>query len=377
MVIDSCTDYTEPTTRILVVDDEPLVCEAIQDRLHSIGYEPVECVNDIRDVLKAVRSFSPTIVLMDLRFDDDTNGDDMKGIEAARAIQLLHDIPVVYHTAHSEVDVFQRVRDQTETEIFGYLSKTAADDELKVAIEMSTHNHRLQWQGASEAIYAVDTHRTIRSLNAKTATVIGCRASDVIGTKFENLLPRNYYREAASSFRKNTASRESKTYEIVVRSRDDTVERALRFKAQPVWMINKLVGIRIVAQVITELKKDEAKKLKNYNLFFGDTTKCKKVGKYLGEVEEITQIDDLDVVKIRFCGGNGEIVSLFPRERLAKVKASFPSAKIEYEMFQVGAANVSKLSYNGPPREKLLAQELASLSDEDLEAFKDLEALDD
>jgi len=238
---------------------------------------------------------------------------------------------------------------------------------------MSTHNHRLQWEGTNEVIYSVDTNRNISSLNAKTETVIGCRASDVIGKKFENLLPKDAYKEIVSSLRKNPTSKESKTYEIVVRSRGGTVESALKFKAHPVWMINKLIGIRIVAQVITELIKDEAKKLKNYKLFFGDATQYKKVGKYLGIVEELTRTNGIDVGQIRFNRGDRETVSLFPRERLAKVKAAFPSAKIKYEMFQVGATNVSKLSYDGPPRAKLLSQEPVSLSAEDLEALDDEE----
>src|SRR5262249_48870243 len=60
---------------------------------------------------------------------------------AAARIRSEHDIPIVFLSAHSNEDTLRRA---TETEPFGYLVKPFKAAELRCALEVAIHNHRMQ-----------------------------------------------------------------------------------------------------------------------------------------------------------------------------------------------------------------------------------------
>ena len=86
-----------PTKRILVVDDEPFVCEAVKMMLTFDGHS-VKTTNSAKDALAILESEKFDLVITDFAMPA------MKGDELARQIKkLLPKQPVIMITAYAEM----------------------------------------------------------------------------------------------------------------------------------------------------------------------------------------------------------------------------------------------------------------------------------
>jgi response regulator NasT len=88
--------------RVLIVDDEALICNLIQNELEMVGHQVVGRASDGSQALEMVRDLRPDIVLMDIAMPG------MDGLEATRQIQKSCPTPVVLLTAHDDIDLVQR-----------------------------------------------------------------------------------------------------------------------------------------------------------------------------------------------------------------------------------------------------------------------------
>ncbi len=84
--------------KILVVDDEPKVCDLIKAYLEKDGYEVI-LAGDGRSAVEQTRSHKPDLIVLDLNLPV------MDGIEVFRTVRAVSDIPVIMVTARDdEVD---------------------------------------------------------------------------------------------------------------------------------------------------------------------------------------------------------------------------------------------------------------------------------
>jgi CheY-like chemotaxis protein len=82
--------------RILIVEDELLIIEDLKNKLRRLGHSIAgHATSGDAAVQKAIET-QPELVLMDVRLRGSMNG-----IEAARRIRELHQVPIVYVTAHA------------------------------------------------------------------------------------------------------------------------------------------------------------------------------------------------------------------------------------------------------------------------------------
>ncbi len=96
-----------------------------------------------------------------------------------------------------------------------------------------------------------------------------------------------------------------------------------------------------------------------------------EIATYRGKVIEVgVPPDDEAIIELAKPGGE-PIRRVFPRKRLAATRAAFPTAKVEYATFDLGAVSVSILRYVGPSRKKLLHEPLDRLSEEKLRALEE------
>jgi DNA-binding NarL/FixJ family response regulator len=112
-----------PPVRVLVVDDEPMVCTFLRTILTSTGRIVVDAVahDGAAAVDQAVRN-RPDVVLMDLRMP----GAD--GVAATTAIRRLPDPPVV--VVMTTLDPDEQLAAALEAGAIGYLSKTTPPESL-------------------------------------------------------------------------------------------------------------------------------------------------------------------------------------------------------------------------------------------------------
>jgi DNA-binding NtrC family response regulator len=116
------------TTRVLVVDDEPLVRWSIAETLRGHGCDIVEA-GDARSAMVAVLDTSapPDIVLLDLKLPD---SDDLGLLAAIR--KFAPRAPVILMTAFGTAEVLEEAR---RLGVFTVLDKPFDVDELEALLE--------------------------------------------------------------------------------------------------------------------------------------------------------------------------------------------------------------------------------------------------
>jgi CheY-like chemotaxis protein len=118
---------------IVIVEDESIVALDIKDKLEHLGHNVLAIVSSGKDAIEEVVKIKPDLVLMDIVLKGEIDG-----VETARRIRELFDIPIIYLTAHSDEQTLKRAR---ITGPFGYIIKPFTDEDLQKAIELALHNH--------------------------------------------------------------------------------------------------------------------------------------------------------------------------------------------------------------------------------------------
>jgi AmiR/NasT family two-component response regulator len=114
--------------RVLIVDDDILILEAIRDILEHLGYTVVgEAVNG-RHAVELTRSLQPHIIWMDFRMPQ------LDGLEATRQIQQLCPTPVVLLTAHDAQDIVEQA---SAAGVGAYLTKPPDPREIERTIAVA------------------------------------------------------------------------------------------------------------------------------------------------------------------------------------------------------------------------------------------------
>jgi two-component system response regulator HydG len=121
--------------RILVVDDEPDVCELIELGLTKRGFK-VESTTRARDALAMLRDDQAfDVLLTDLRLDD------MDGLALCERVVENHpDLPVVVLTGHGSLDT---AIGAIRVGAYDFITKPVDMESLEVAIRRATHHRRL------------------------------------------------------------------------------------------------------------------------------------------------------------------------------------------------------------------------------------------
>ncbi len=82
----------QPAHRVLVVDDEPVVCDVLSRYLSREGFE-VTSAGDGHEALRAIERTSPDVILLDLMLPR------LSGLDVLRAVRLDGDVPVIILSA--------------------------------------------------------------------------------------------------------------------------------------------------------------------------------------------------------------------------------------------------------------------------------------
>ena len=105
------------TARILVVDDDPAVCDTVEDGLHISGFSTIRAQNGV-DAIDLIRKEQIALIVLDI------NMPRVSGLDVLKKIRSLHhDTPVLLLTArHGRSDVVEGFRlgaDDYVTKPFG------------------------------------------------------------------------------------------------------------------------------------------------------------------------------------------------------------------------------------------------------------------
>jgi CheY-like chemotaxis protein len=102
--------------RIVIVEDESITALYLAKQLRSLGYQVVALASSGPRAIEHALARRPHVVLMDIHLQGA-----MDGIEAARHIQAVAPIPVVYMSAHADAATVERF--QATTQASGFVPK--------------------------------------------------------------------------------------------------------------------------------------------------------------------------------------------------------------------------------------------------------------
>jgi PAS domain S-box-containing protein len=179
--------------KILIVDDEVVVAEAIRRQLRSLGYLVVGMVATGTEAVQLAGEHRPDLILMDIKLKGS-----MDGIEAAETILARYSIPVIYLTAFSDEETLERAR---PTLPLAYLIKPFVSSDLRAAVELALFRHRVsgiaeqrgRWlntvvQSMGDAVMTVDREGKITMLNPAAERMTGWLQSNAIGKPIEEIV---------------------------------------------------------------------------------------------------------------------------------------------------------------------------------------------
>lgn len=118
-------------TKILIVEDESIVALDIKRTLEKFNYEVTNTAINYNEAINSVMLNKPDLILMDVNLAKSKDG-----IETAKEIKMLDDIPIIYLTAFCDEDTINRA---IETKPVSYLIKPFKQDELKSNIMLGLY----------------------------------------------------------------------------------------------------------------------------------------------------------------------------------------------------------------------------------------------
>src|SRR5262245_23831850 len=93
--------------RALIVEDEPLVAMSLAADMQALGFDACDLAATAQGAFLQAMEDKPDIVLMDVNLEGGR-----EGIEAARWLREVCEIPIVFVTAYTDHDTVERIHQQ-------------------------------------------------------------------------------------------------------------------------------------------------------------------------------------------------------------------------------------------------------------------------
>ena len=119
--------------RIVIADDEALICMDLREMLEEAGHEVLGIGSDGVEALDLVKEKKPDLVILDVKMPR------LDGIQAARMIAHDNLAPVVLLTAFGDEDMIEKAK---KSMVFGYVMKPVEEKTLFPAIQIAVSQYR-------------------------------------------------------------------------------------------------------------------------------------------------------------------------------------------------------------------------------------------
>jgi len=163
-------------TRVLVVDDEPMVCAHLQTILGSVeDIEVVEAAYDGAAAVESVIRHQPDVVLMDLRMPG------VDGLTAIERINALREPPVVVVLTTFDTD--DHVLRALRAGAAGFLLKSTPPEDLIELVRVAADGHTVLSPAATRRLVTsasrhsddrADRRQLISELTERETEVLAC-----------------------------------------------------------------------------------------------------------------------------------------------------------------------------------------------------------
>jgi two-component system, response regulator PdtaR len=118
--------------RALIVEDEYLIAFDLEASMRELGFEACAVASNEKDAIQLAKSNPPDVVVMDVYL-----GGTRAGIETARWLREVCEVPVVFVTAHNDSGTLERIH--TVLPDAPVLSKPVYREMLANAVSLAIH----------------------------------------------------------------------------------------------------------------------------------------------------------------------------------------------------------------------------------------------
>ena len=126
----------------------------------------------------------------------------MDGINAAKQIRSMFNIPVVYLTAYSDGETLERAK---LTEPYGYIIKPFKERELKINIVIALHKHKVEMQLEESrkfyedvleeiisGVWVADKNNVVHYANKGAMAIMGLSMQQILGLRIFKDFPEHF-----------------------------------------------------------------------------------------------------------------------------------------------------------------------------------------
>lgn len=258
--------------RILIVEDELLFAIDLENNLESFGYEVLDKVTNGDEAIKRADELKPDIILMDIKLEGS-----LSGIETSQVIKDTMDIPVIFLTAHSDVQTIEKAK---LTEPFGFLLKPLRVDEVNSMIRTALHKHQIEIKLREseerfrdmtdllpQPVFEVDLNNKVTFANKSFLFYFGFNEEDFLkGINFHQLFAEENQMDINSQIDKIISGVSCLNCEVITKDKYGKRKYSL-FYANRIEKAGDVVGIRGTITDISKRKEIEQNVL-TQKLFF-------------------------------------------------------------------------------------------------------------
>lgn len=171
-------------TKVLIFEDESIIAADLSKKLISLGYEVTGIFSNAEQGLANIPQNIPDVILMDIVLKGE-----MDGIEAAKIIRNQFNITVIFITAHTDKETFNRAK---IVQPFGYIVKPVNNRELETTIEIALYKHKMESKlieselkyrtlvlTATDAVLIINKDGLITSYNYKALELFGLNEEEI------------------------------------------------------------------------------------------------------------------------------------------------------------------------------------------------------
>ena len=226
--------------KILIVEDEHIVAMELKSRLNDLGYSVCGAVATGEEAISKSIEIVPDLILMDINIKGGFDG-----VEAAKRIKKLHEIPIIFLTAFTDDKTLERAK---VVEPYGYIVKPFEERELHTTIEIAVHKYKMErklkenerklstiLKSIGDAVIATDNCGKINFINYAFKFITGFDESESIDKNIfdvfhiedenaitlvkqgvENILKNNIFTDFPSQINIITKSKKTKIVEFKI-----------------------------------------------------------------------------------------------------------------------------------------------------------------
>ena len=121
-------------SKILIVEDEPLIAEDLSMMLGKEGYTVIGVAHEGATALDLLHSQRPDLVLLDIALDTS-----MSGFDVAEIINEKYQIPFIFITSFSDKYTLDRAKEVDPT---GYIVKPFKKKDVVANVALALHKHK-------------------------------------------------------------------------------------------------------------------------------------------------------------------------------------------------------------------------------------------